>query len=221
MKPRQNGRGLPRSRSGTDPAALDVTGHRRLDSVDALLVDLAAALDVTPSADFSARVRARIPEATPASGWAWRWGFIAGAFATVALLLVFMRVNADWPLTASPDTRAEATAAPGSLAYSGGVATLAAPPAVVATPSRERERTPIAPVRSTTRLPRVLVAPDQAAAFRHLMDRIARGDVVLTNVAGTGTELAPIEISELAPIPQIVIPPLDAPPNAGGAGSRK
>lgn len=192
-----------------------------MQNVDDLLQDLGRVLDVTPSPDFGANVLARVHRPTPSSSlWSWRWASAAGALAAVVVLALATRVNWKSPDTPPRETHADPTVAspavhPASLMPSAAAPVRHSPP-----PHRELMTLPARAGRQALNHSRVLTAPDQAVAVRILLDRFARGNVPSRNVVGEEAP-ASVEINELAPIPLIVIPPLDAPPNNGGAGSRK
>jgi hypothetical protein len=192
------------------------SGNRQ--GVDDLLNELGRALDVKPSSDFGARVQARIHATPPASSmWSWRWGFAAGALVTVVILTVVTRVNSELPGSPARESQSKTT-----VAVPRGESTSSLPhdAAPVRRSLHPRARTTVTPAIALHE-PQLLIAPDQAAAVRHLLDRFARGSVPPPRVTEIGAQPTSLEIIELAPIPMIVISPLTVPADAGGTGSRK
>ena len=198
-----------------------------MQSVDELLLELGEKLNAHPAPHFETKVMARVGKMAPAGPqWAWRWGFLAGAVATVVLLAVLVRLKSDRPAAPAGDVNASSTVlaplvlAPVVLAPGHPPVASAFEPAVTTTTKpRQVRATPATGVSPD--MPRVLIAPDQASAVRSLLNRFASGMVPSASLTSDGNESTSLQIEELAPIPPIVITPLDAPPNAGSAGSRQ
>jgi hypothetical protein len=136
--------------------------------------------------------------------------------ATVVLLTILVRLRSDGIAAPAADVRTVSnvaaptiTSAPSSVPPVAGPMT---PPA--------RSRAPVA-IQAIPEVPHALIAPDQAAAVQSLLDRFARGNAPSTSLTEAAEAPPTLEIDELAPIPLIVITPLVAPPNGGGAGSRQ
>lgn len=190
-------------------------GHERDALTDATLDrEIDAALDVQPSPEFLARVRARVSAEHVASPWA-SGRLLAGA-GLVAAGVVVLVVVLPWPVRepgpAIPEQAREVRPA--------SVEPVAPGPAVAPTVDasvRHAERpsgTPAAPVRRAARVeerrePEVLISQDEAAALRRLFAAIGQGRVdpsALPSLESGSGPMAPIEELVVDPI---AVSPLD------------
>jgi hypothetical protein len=173
--------------------------------------ELKAALSVTPSADFEARVRQRIDERR-ARAWrwtsAWTWAAAAAGLAVVVSGAVLMNRSAVAPPVPVPG-RTIAGSTPSTAP--------APPPTTTAPAGRHPEvrhggvphdavRHTAATANRESKEPEVLVPPQQAEAIRRLARMVAQGrvempDEPLASVAGVPVELA-VNPLVVAPIPE-------------------
>jgi len=172
---------------------------------DALDRAIQAALNVDPSPEFLARVRARVAEERPARPWTVTFIPVAAAAATLAVLAFFAVNTSRRPLP--EPTRP--TTAPGPAVVSGSTASTVvrepALPAVTAPPGRQAAPEPR----------RAAVAPrlsNEARGLQALVDTINRGSVIVVgdDVRSSGQrpiEIRDIEIAPLA-IPAISVDPI-------------
>jgi len=165
-----------------------------------------AALNVDPSPEFLARVRAQIADERPARPWTITVIPIVAAAATLAILASFA-VNTSRRPVPEP---ARPTTAPGPAVVSGSTASTVvrepALPAVPAPPGRQAAPEPR----------RAAVAPrlsNEARGLQALVDTINRGTVIV--VAGDSqpsgerpTEIRDLEITPLT-IPSLSVDPIE------------
>jgi len=170
-------------------------------SDEALEREIENALDVDPSPEFVARVRARIAsESTPAV-WHLRWRLVgAGALATAVVLTWFV-TGTD---RQSPPAISARPVVPPPISES---APTGAP---TATTARADLAPSVLPAEKgpPTAEPKILISPRDAAALRVLMTNIREGRVdptVLAAVEGVGAPLEPLNWITIQPI---VIEPL-------------
>jgi hypothetical protein len=207
-------------------AALTDDERRLMDTIEA---DLDREMAVEPSADFAARVRARISEPEPNGGWSVPWRFAAAAVLTIAtgLLLASWRggpAGMDSPAIATGhDVALPAPSVPAPI-----VATSRPPDArSVRIPSRQ---TAIAPVVE----PEVLVPPDLRLAIGRVMEMVRAGTLnerTFPAPTPARTERAPGAAAErtaatgeepVEPLAAMVVEELQVPPiNAAGGGVEK
>jgi hypothetical protein len=142
-----------------------------------VLRELEAALDVSPSPDFEARVRERVKrQSMGVSRWAWPAGVAVAATAVLAVMLVPGRHSSARPELARLEAPVHVAPAPevgrpvGSSRRS-----------VEARQTSSATRTPrtVAPVRSGVESPAVVVPAGQMAAIRRLMSDVAANRVVI------------------------------------------
>ena len=170
--------------------------------------ELKAALSVSPSPDFEARVRQRV-ETDRQSRWPAHYGWFAGAAAAsiVVLVSVFYAMNRV-PVVVAP------TVPPHVVEHS---APPTLPPRPDAPTPREATRPPrVATVRALRSAPRtlapeVLVPPNQMEAVRRLVRAVNEGRVELPAEPGQGPLAAPatLDVTPLVVEP-IPVSPLDS-----------
>lgn len=193
--------------------------------LDDALRDLGAELNVTPSPEFAAKVRARIEQA-PARSWRlWAW---AGVAATCAVAVVAVAVWRGGPDVGRPF---RAGGADGAEAPSHTEASVVAakPPGglqpVPVTPTVATHRDAVAPVVRTARNPEpeVLVPTDQLIAIRRLMASVRAGMRVDLPTSPTVIDPETGELIPLKPIeiPLITVDPLPGDPNGRSGGREK
>ena len=142
-----------------------------------LLRDLEAALDVSPSPDFEARVRERVTaQAMAVPRWTWPTGVAVAATVVLAVMFVSGRQSPARPEIVRP--QASAPAAPAADVR--GV-TERVPPSVEtreATMTRRARRT-AGHVEPDVTSPAVVVPAGQMAAIQRLMSEVSAGRVVM------------------------------------------
>ncbi len=142
-----------------------------------LLRDLEAALDVSPSSDFEARVRERVRgHAMAVPRWTWPAGVAVAATVVLAVMLVSGRQSPARPEIVRP--QAPAPAAPAAEVR--GV-TERVPPSVEAreTTMTRRARRTAEHVEPHVTSPAVVVPAGQMAAIQRLMSEVSAGRVVM------------------------------------------
>jgi hypothetical protein len=141
-----------------------------------VLRDLEAALDVSPSPDFEARVRNRV-RTTSIGASRWTWPAIAGVAATVvlAVMLVPHRQSSARPEYVRPQAQASAAPAPDS----GGTTERVRPVEAGRTNVAGRGRRTVRTVKPSVTSPAVVVPAGQMAAIQRLMSEVAAGRVVM------------------------------------------
>lgn len=170
--------------------------------------ELKAALSVSPSPDFEARVRQRV-EADRPSRWPAHYGWLAAAASLVLVAGVFYALNRTPALvTGTPVPQVVEHTAPRTVIP------------VRETPARKNTTEPprIQTVRASlgylpaprTAEPEVLVSPDQMDAVRRLVRAVNEGRVEAPAEPPPGPMETPAEL-EVAPveIKPIPLPPVD------------
>jgi len=173
---------------------------------DALDLAIQAALDVDPSPEFLARVRARIADEPPARRWTITLIPVAAAAATFAILALLV-VNTSRHPVSEPvrPTTARADGAVGSIASAALPEPAPYAPPAPDTPQVRGSVTP-RPARAaaTTRL------SDEARGLQALVNTINRGNVIVVaddNIGRRPTEIRDLEIATLT-IPSISVEPI-------------
>jgi hypothetical protein len=177
------------------------------EKTDALMDEVRAALDVTPSSSFEVRVRQRTAgERIDRIGWRWAGAaLIAGAAAAVALAAVAARPDVAVPPASTAGARTAAANAPLAASVNAPVPTRAAA-AAETTPAGTSRLTPKVPAPRPVRAdePVVLISPDQAVAVEQLLASVwARRTVYPADRQRFDPEsgdLLPPESIEVAPI---------------------
>ena len=148
-----------------------------------VLQELEAALDVSPSPDFEARVRERITQQSFAMPrWAWTAGLAAAATIVLAVMLVPERPEEVVPVTPQP------------------VANLpvARPEAAAAAPAPAARHAARRPTGARTESSSTVIVPaGQAAAIQRLAAALAAGRVAMAPPRPHG--LDELEIAAVAP----------------------
>lgn len=162
------------------------------------LRELEAALDVSPSPDFEARVRERV-RTTSIGLPRWTWPAIAGVAATV-VLAVMLGPGRQSP--ARPEVvRPQAPPPAASAAEVANAAEGSRPSGARRLTSSPQRRHPAAPAEPSLASPVVVVPAGQMAAIQRLVNEVAAGRVVM------GPERpappAAIQVSALAEAPPI------------------
>jgi hypothetical protein len=143
-----------------------------------VLRELEAALDVSPSPDFVARVRERVKtQSMGVPRWTWPAGVAVAATVVLAVMLVpsrqvappqpeFARPEAPAPVAPAPEVRRDGESSR---------------PSVEARPTTTdaRTRRAFVPVRSGVESPAIVVPAGQMAAIQRLMHEVAAGRVVM------------------------------------------
>ena len=164
-----------------------------------LLRDLEAALDVSPSPDFEARVRERVrAHAMGVPRWTWQAGVAVAATVVLAVMLVSGRQSAVRPAIVRP--QAPAPAAPAAEVR--GVTERALPSVETRqTTMTGRARRTAKHVEPDVTSPAVVVPAGQMAAIQRLVNEVAAGRVVM----GPDRPAPPaaIQVSALAEAPPI------------------
>lgn len=192
--------------------------HRRDPMSDAALDrELQAILDVDPSPEFAARVRARIAEPRR-SAW-WPPAFALGAVVAAAALLIAVVVLRSLPR----GTRSEIAPLAARALASATVETpdLLARRSSVRVPPESAQRSADARPRAATaqtiaaREPEILVDPREAAAIRAVIARARGGRIDLAPVLRASTPAA----MDLGPVVDIAIPAITIDPIAPAPGA--
>jgi hypothetical protein len=168
---------------------------------DALERQLRDALDIQPSPDFAARVRARVAAEAADRRRSGSWAFLLAVAAAVILLVVVASRHADEVLLSSrrlpalESTRFAMPMAPAAISW---------PLESTHVGTSREPRQPGAPsVRAPRpRDPEVLISLDEARAIRALITGIAEGRIVPASLPPDNP--SPVEIV----IPPIVIEPI-------------
>ena len=176
---------------------------------DPLGREIANALDVDPSPEFLARVRARIASERGPTGWRLSWGVVGvgGAVAaTVVMALVVTRSQRPpaaalsvKPTVATPIVESAPTGPP--------IATQSPPLPTAASVVESTGRKHIRRATPNTG-PEVIIAPRDAAALRVLMMNIREGRVELTALDALQAVAAPLEPLDKIAIQPVAIQPL-------------
>jgi hypothetical protein len=188
--------------------ALTDDERRLMETIEA---DLHREMAVEPSADFTARVRARISAADRDGGWRFPWALAAAAVLTVATAILFGMLR-----DAPGDSGAPATIAGHDVALQA-----PKPPAPVVAATRPPDATlvrvpPTQAANAPAVEPEVLVPQDLRLAIGRVMDMVRAGTlnerVFPSDRAAAGVEesaeaVAPMVVEELQ------VPPIDV---AGG-----
>ena len=200
--------------------------ERRL--MDTIEADLDREMAVEPSADFAARVRARISEADQDSGWSVPWAFAAAAVVVIATGILFATLR-DAPRDSSPPAIATGhdVALPAPKPPAPIVATTRPPDArSVRVPQRRAATPPPAE-------PEVLVPPDFRLAIGRVMEMVRAGTLkeqAFPAPTPARTERAPGAPADRAAAPvepsaepvAMVVEELQVPPiNPAGGGVEK
>jgi hypothetical protein len=171
--------------------------------METIEADLDREMAVEPSADFAARVRARISAADRDGGWTFPWAALAAA---AVLMVVTGILFASWRTTpAGRDSPAIATghdvALPASRLAAPGVATSRPPNArVVRIPPTLAANAPAAE-------PEVLVPPEFRLAIGRVMDMVRAGTLnervfpAAVAVEESAEAVAPMVVEELQVLP--------------------
>jgi hypothetical protein len=180
-------------------------GHRHVDPVTDASLDreIETMLAVEPSAEFLARVRARVVEEPAPGGWRVRWdlGLAAAAVVAVAAAVVLWRTDNG----AGPE-QARATHTPAVERSAPAAVASAEPPesrpTLVRTPPPRRAPPATADTTSDRLIP--LVNEEDAKAFDALLATLRNRELVLTfsespdsALAASTLAIAPIEINPL------------------------
>lgn len=178
-------------------------GHEHQPLTDeALDREIAAALDVEPSLEFRARVRARVATEPVHVPW-WRspaWAGVSFAAAAAAVLLVGWTVWTPDPLAVEPPR----IVARAPVHETAPVPEVTSEPPVIRMASDERPQAP-----RVVRGSEVLVSAEEASSLRHLLAAIAQQRVEpALPILGAGP-------APLAPIEDIVVEPISLSPIAG------
>jgi hypothetical protein len=175
-------------------------------SDDALAREIEAALDVDPSPEFQARVRARVATERIQSGWSgpFTWATVALAGAAVAVLGVWLVRTTPDP---APDRAPRVAEAPAPLAD-------VAPPSVA--PAEDLATGPrVVPVASVPRLeapmrtprPEVVISRQEGADLQRLIDAIASRRLPPAALPDWDSPATPLD-----PIDEIVLEPITLSP---------
>jgi hypothetical protein len=184
--------------------------------------DIGKALRVDPSPEFLVRVRARVAEEPQPSAWRWSWP-LAGAAALAAAIVIAAVVSRPEPKTTSapqvvpavvqafsPATPDVAQAfRPAKPASEG------APAAGPTTAGLKLSTPPVMPGPATAAAPEILIDTRERQVLLRLIAAARDGRVELL-AAQTGTMAA---ATELAPVADIVIPPIAIDPLAPLSGA--
>jgi len=176
-------------------------------AVAAAEADLSRLLSVEPSADFAARVRARINEShEPRREW-WGWAGLALAAAAVLVVVLTSRTGpgssnvASTPAAGHPDV--VLNPAPSRIPD--------APVAVVVPSPHVTPRPLVQPARHVEE-PEVLIDPSVAAAIRRLAIAVSNASLDATRAETLQIEVgnpSELVVSELPSIPELVLKPAD------------
>jgi hypothetical protein len=173
---------------------------QELEAVDAFERQLAALLDVEPSAGFTAAVQERLSEPRPARGRGWA---LPAALAAGVAAVVLAR-TASRPAPAIPSHPQAVTIEP-----AGGPSRVAPPPRA----GREGPRAPAPPARREASGPLVIVSAEDERA---LLEYLARAHAASAPLRLAESTPAP---AELGPPAVIDIAPLETVPLSDSAGS--
>ena len=158
-----------------------------------LLRELEAALDVSPSPHFEARVRERVRmQSMRASQWTWAAGVAVTATVVVALVLLPGRLETVRHLQETPATSIAAPVLP-----------LASTQHVARTeePTVARARRSVKSAQDATELPVAVIPAGQAKAIERLMAEIAAGRIAIApGQPGPPEVLEVTALSTAAPI---------------------
>jgi hypothetical protein len=181
-------------------------GHRPIELNDSSLDrEIASMLAAEPSAEFVARVRARVAQEPEPAGWRASWMFAAATAVAAAIVVLIawpsrepMSINA--PVPSPRVAEAVETVTPPS--------TPAAPQAV-SRPARARA---VAVVAAGERaididLPEIVIAENEARTYAALVTSVrqSRFDVAVPAAPNPDT---PLEIKELPPVEPLEIEPI-------------
>jgi hypothetical protein len=177
-----------------------------LSDIDARLVaeaeaDLDRLLSIEPSADFAAKVLARIRE--PHAGHGWRAGWVGLALASAAALLIALTLRDGPPVrdrvATSPSPPHQDIAPSGATSDARGPVSLSDLPAPAAAPGRTR------PAAHRLEEPEVLIDTSLADAIRRLV--VSTRDAPLDETVLDGSP----QPASAAPLPSVVVEPLTVP----------
>ena len=161
------------------------------------LRELEAALDVSPSPDFEARVRERV-RTTSIGLPRWTWPAIAGVAATVVLAVML----GPGRQSARPEVvRPQAPAPAASAAEVANAAEGSRPSGARRLTSSPQRRHSAAPAEPSLASPVVVVPAGQVAAIQRLMSDVVAGRVVMAPERPAPP--AAIQVSALAEAPPI------------------
>jgi len=168
---------------------------------DALDRAIQTALNIEPSPEFLARVRARIAEERPPRRWT--AAIVPVAVAAVLAILVLFAVNTSRRPVSEP---ARPATAPREALVSGSAAPTAVREPAAPTPVR---RSRIEPSRRAAAAPRLT---DEARGLQLLVDTINRGSVIVVaddgqSSAQQANEIRRVEVAPLT-IPSISVEPI-------------
>jgi hypothetical protein len=178
--------------------------------------EIREALDVDPSPEFLARVRARIAAEPAPSTWRWSWGLAAAcALAASVLVTVVPRPHEAKPVTAVPaPPSAIAERSSAAAVSSGGGETRKSP--VGPRPIRAvTQHARSAAVRIPKSEPELLIDQREMQTLRRLIEGVRIGRIDLTASQNSRSH-GP---AELEPVADIVIAPLTIEPIAPVSGA--
>jgi len=181
---------------------------------DALDQAIQAALNVDPSPEFLARVRARIADERPARSWRFTIVPVFAAAATLAILALVVMNTSRRP--AAPPAGAATATGPAEAPVSGSTRSASVPesaptasrsPEAAAAEPRIPQPRPEPPGR-----PAAASMTSEARGLRALVDRIGRGSVIVVadDSQSSAQQAAQIRGVEVAPltIPSISVEPI-------------
>jgi hypothetical protein len=183
--------------------------------------DIKDALNVDPSPEFVARVRARVANEPEPSAWRWSWTVAATAALAAAIIVAIVLRPAPQPQVAQGLSPAEAAASDNAAPDVAQAVPLAAPATASPVGRAFGPATPAAEAfaRRASSEPEILLDPAETRALRALIAGVRDGRVDLTPLQAAAVPTA----MELEPVADIVIAPITLEPIAplsGAEGAR-
>jgi hypothetical protein len=187
--------------------------HRSADALTESAIDreIEAALAIDPSPEFLARVRTRLSSEPAPSGWRLPWVFAAAGAIVIAVILAMPGTNRSPRQNDVANTQNSGTAR-----ATPPIATRDSAQDIVVTQDFSPAPRKLSRPSMAVKEPEVLIAADEARAWRRLFELVGQGRIDLSLVPE-----GPSATAALQPLGDLTIPPIVFEPTTAGEGERQ